>query len=407
METIYSQVTIREPRQEKKVKIGSILKPEIVSEVIQKWQSLIDLMAEMVKVPSGLIMKLNEETIEVFLASQTAGNPYKQGATEKLIYGLYCETVIGTQKQLLVPDATKSLAWKSHNPDIELNMISYLGLPINWPDGEVFGTVCLLDNKENFYNDTFKNFLINVKQNLETDLQLLVTNNELEKLNQIKSRFLSLISHDIRGNISTVDEIVKYVLSEFDNYDNAQLKEILTTVSQSLGATFSTLEELLKWSKNDLMKLNLQITQFSVSKMFDELLEYYKQALSLKNISVHKEYSIGDDVINADENLVKTSFRNLLSNAIKYNVVDGKIYIRLKKIENKLIVEIEDSGKGLDRKIIDLLNSPNKYVDGNINDSSTGLGLYMTMDFLEKNNASLKIDSVIGEGSKFEITFYI
>ena len=76
-------------------------------------------------------MKLNEETIEVFVKSNTEGNPYKTGEEAKLIYGLYCETVIGTQKQLLVPDATKSKVWNENNPDVDINMISYLGLPVN------------------------------------------------------------------------------------------------------------------------------------------------------------------------------------------------------------------------------------------------------------------------------------
>lgn len=103
----YSQVIVRESGKQISVSIGSDLKPEIDSGVIQKWQSLIDVTSKIVNVPSGLIMRLNEDTIEMFVKSSTQGNPYVEGEKTKLIYGLYCEMVIGTQKRLLVPYVTK------------------------------------------------------------------------------------------------------------------------------------------------------------------------------------------------------------------------------------------------------------------------------------------------------------
>lgn len=204
----FANITIRDTRETKKVKISSFLKPEIKQGILDKWQSLIDTAARLSQVPSGLIMRLNEETIQVFLKSNTDGNPYKKGEEAKLIYGLYCESVIGTQEKLLIPDATKNDVWKINNPDVDINMISYLGFPVNWPDGEVFGTVCLLDNKENAYNREYENLLRQVKQHLENDLEILLLNDDLEKqnielqqLNNTKSKFLSLISHDIRSSI--------------------------------------------------------------------------------------------------------------------------------------------------------------------------------------------------------------
>ncbi|MBN2635857.1 MAG: PAS domain S-box protein [Prolixibacteraceae bacterium] len=180
----HAMVTIRQTGKQKTVKISSKLKPEITSFIIQKWQSLIDVTAKIVGVPSGLIMKLNEDTIEVFIKNNSEENPYKPGDEIKLIYGLYCETVCGTQKQLLVPDATKSKVWKDNNPDVDINMISYLGLPINWPDGEVFGTVCLLDNKENSYSKDYIDLLNQVKNHVETDLKLLVASQKLAAQNR-------------------------------------------------------------------------------------------------------------------------------------------------------------------------------------------------------------------------------
>lgn len=162
-----ANIIIREPRETKEVVITSDSKPRITEEVSGKWQSLIDTAARIVNVPSGLIMQLNKDAIRVFLKSDTEGNPYEEDEEAKLIYGLYCETVIGTQKRLMVPDARRSEVWKTNNPDVDINMVSYLGYPINWPDGEVFGTVCLLDNKENHYSDAYTKFLEHLKEHIE------------------------------------------------------------------------------------------------------------------------------------------------------------------------------------------------------------------------------------------------
>ncbi len=413
MKEKHSKITIRETNESKFIKITSDLKPEIISSIIDKWQELIDTVARIVGVPSGLIMKLNENTIEVFLKSQTSGNPYHVAEKANLIYGLYCETVIGTQKDLLIPDATKSHIWKKNNPDVDINMISYLGYPINWPDGEVFGTVCLLDNKENYYNDNFKKLLYITKKHIESDLQLLLskqglerTNDELKEINSIKTRFLSLISHDVRGGIGTLNEFLKLIIQKFDTYDSAKLKKNLIALSQSTSSAYLVLDNLLSWSKNDLLHLDPEKKQFNMVSMMESLLLFFKQAIEMKNIEVEKNYCDNEINVNADENMLKSSFRNILSNAIKYNINNGKIFVKIKKEGNQIVITIEDTGIGMDNTQIEKLFSYNSSYqkEGTVGESSSGLGLFLTKDFLEKNNASVNVKSVIGKGSIFEVT---
>ncbi len=169
----FSNVQIREPLDWKQVKIFAFENSEIRESVGSKWQDWLDLIAKIANIPTALIMKLNEETIEVFTSSNTEGNPFKAGQQEKLDQGLFCETVIGTQKPLMVPNATKNAVWNVNNPVLDMNLVSYLGLPVNWPDGEVFGTICILDNKENHFNQISKDAIGTFKQSIETDLELL------------------------------------------------------------------------------------------------------------------------------------------------------------------------------------------------------------------------------------------
>ncbi len=141
---------------------------KVPSWIYSKWQEIADLLAKLIKVPAALIMYTENEYMEVSVSSKNTENPYNVGDREKWD-GLFCETVIKTQKKLLIPNALKDKKWEN-NPDIKLGMISYLGFPINFPDHTPFGTICILDNKENAYNNEFKQLLFHFKKIIENDL---------------------------------------------------------------------------------------------------------------------------------------------------------------------------------------------------------------------------------------------
>jgi len=145
---------------------------QIPPEIIHKWQEIADIIAEIVDVPSALVMKVEPPNIKVFVSSESNGNPYERDELAPLNTGLYCETVMKTRQSLLVPDARLDAEWKS-NPDIKLGMISYLGFPVAWPNGQIFGTICVLDKKGNSYNELYRKFVLQCRDVLEADLSAL------------------------------------------------------------------------------------------------------------------------------------------------------------------------------------------------------------------------------------------
>ncbi|KKK43131.1 MAG: Signal transduction histidine kinase [Candidatus Lokiarchaeum sp. GC14_75] len=146
---------------------------------IQKWQNIVNILANIFEVPAALIMKLEGHFIEVFRASDSKNNPYKVGKREKLP-GLYCETVIKTGQRLLVPNALTDKKWE-RNPDIKHGMISYLGFPLIWPDSEIFGTICVLDQKENRYNKDHIELLKQFKELIESYFEVIYEKMSLEE----------------------------------------------------------------------------------------------------------------------------------------------------------------------------------------------------------------------------------
>ena len=174
---------------------------EISSQVQKKWQKIVNDIAELLDIPSALIMRIEPPYIEVFKTSETENNPYKVGDREKL-EGLYCEYVVSHDNQLLVSNAIEDKQWKD-NPDIELGMISYLGFPIKWPDGDMFGTLCVLDVKQNSYNELAKKVMEDFKELIENQLKLIL---QAKKLSDRENKLEMTLQSIGDGVITTSTE---------------------------------------------------------------------------------------------------------------------------------------------------------------------------------------------------------
>ena len=165
---------------------------DVPESFVERWQSIVDTMAEIVDVPAALIMKLDQPHIEVLLANKAGGNPYTAG-DRSLLAGMYCEKVIATKEKLLVEDATTDDEWKD-KPGAEKGLISYLGFPLLWPDGRPFGTLCVLDLKPNPHGALYERLMQQFTELIESHLLLVDVNRELENKNRELSNRLCEIT---------------------------------------------------------------------------------------------------------------------------------------------------------------------------------------------------------------------
>lgn len=155
----------------------------ISSDILRKWQRIVDLLANVVHVPSAVVCKLEPPHYthySIVASSNSEGNPFPVDDTFPMNIGTFCETVIKNCEPLLVINALEDDQWKLA-PEIRVGMVSYLGFPIVWPDGQVFGTICVLDDKANKYSDVYQELLLQCRDVLQADLQTLVRlSDELE-----------------------------------------------------------------------------------------------------------------------------------------------------------------------------------------------------------------------------------
>lgn len=261
-----AKVKIREFGTVEKVSITAQDKPKIIKGVTEKWQNIITLISRIIDVPSGLIMRITEENMEVFLKSENTDNPYPDGGSDSLGHGLYCETVIGTDRELLVPNALKDPTWVD-NPDVKLGMISYYGLPIQWPDGENFGTICVLDHKTNRFNQTFRELMYEFKLSMEKDLDLLVNQEMLKKLaerdmltslyNRRKISETLTLEHDRSMRYKTPLTIALLDLDKFkqvnDTYGHDVGDKVLKIFSDAVSARIRNVDIFGRWGGDEFL----------------------------------------------------------------------------------------------------------------------------------------------------------
>src|ERR1700755_3183831 len=190
--SIHRERTASEPQDRSSSAAPSI---EVPSEIIRKWQEFVNLLAEIMHVPSASIMRVDPPHIKVFVSSTSEGNPCEPGALDT---GPYCETVMKTGQPLLIPDALENEAWRA-NPHVRLGMISYLGVPIAWPDGRLFGTICVRDNKRNEYSAAYLKLLLHFRDMLQADLVSFATLHS--QLEQHEAKIRRLVDANIIGII--------------------------------------------------------------------------------------------------------------------------------------------------------------------------------------------------------------
>ena len=155
---------------------------KLAGDVLKEWQSLLDMAAEILGVPAGLITRLDGDEIEILLSSRTEGNPYPaEYVTQYPDSVWYCEHTLKSRALNLIPNALLNPDWKDNPAAVDLHMVSYMGVPIERPDGGEFGTVCFIDSKENAHNDLHIKLIHQIKRMIELSLRIVFDKEEIDR----------------------------------------------------------------------------------------------------------------------------------------------------------------------------------------------------------------------------------
>lgn len=239
-----------------------------------------------------------------------------------------------------------------------------------------------------------------LKENLEKIVELRTS--ELLEANATKDKFLSIIAHDLKSPFNVIQGFLSLIYSEFDDFSEVELKEIIKKTLDVSTNTFALLENLLEWSRSKRGKIELFTEAVDVSKICHEVIYLNQEFANAKRIKLINKVAMGM-LVSADKNMLKTILRNLISNAIKFSHFDSSIYISASDSDEMMEICVEDQGIGMDEYHIKRLFQINEKIqrDGTNKEKGTGLGLILCKEFIEKNKGYIRVKSEINKGSSF------
>ncbi|GLQ33611.1 sensor domain-containing diguanylate cyclase [Litoribrevibacter albus] len=158
-----------------------VLHSDRFSPWLKKWQHTVNVMAEACHAPAAFIVQCTSSGLMAVVACEKQQIKYGTGDVYSYDINLYCKKVIETKDPLYVRDASKDPFWDD-NPEAADGMVSYLGMPIFMPDGDLFGTVCVMDIAPTNYDPVYPKLVEQFKDIVEGDLALIQRNKELEEI---------------------------------------------------------------------------------------------------------------------------------------------------------------------------------------------------------------------------------
>lgn len=221
-----------------------------------------------------------------------------------------------------------------------------------------------------------------------------------------RDKLYSVIAHDLRSPMGSIKMVLNMLILNLPSGKiGEEMYELLTMANQTTEDVFSLLDNLLKWTKSQIGKMNVVYQDIDLVEVVESVIEIFNMVAGLKkiNIKVEKPEKI---LVNGDIDMLKTVARNLLSNAIKFSKEGSDVLVKMESVEGMAVVSVQDHGCGINEEgQKKLLHTDTHFSTfGTNNEEGSGLGLLLCQDFVTKNGGKLWFISREGEGSTFSFS---
>ncbi|MBC7695724.1 MAG: PAS domain-containing sensor histidine kinase [Burkholderiales bacterium] len=231
---------------------------------------------------------------------------------------------------------------------------------------------------------------------------------ELEELNTHKESVLAILSHDLRSPLSAIIGTAKYLKDNFQKMKPEALQEMLNLLYQSSTDELDMLDYLVEWARIKYAAEIFSPTKIELIEYVEKVFDTLNETASINTINLHHEIEEKTSVF-ADGKMLLSVIQNIVSNAIKHTKKGGSIKVSAKKKEDKLIIQIKDTGVGMSKEIMEKLFTPQMktLAATRKENKGAGIGLLLVKGFLERNDGEIWVESIEGTGSSFYFTLPI
>jgi len=231
---------------------------------------------------------------------------------------------------------------------------------------------------------------------------------KLKESNKAKEKLFSIISHDLRSPFNAILGYASLLITDYDKFNDLTRKKFISAIYQSSHSTFTLLDNLLTWARNQQDKIILNKEDLSLTELVSLSIEPYLLSAQKKKIKI--EIIIPNErIIKVDKYIISTVIGNIVNNSIKFTHEGGSINIKSTLENTSLQISIEDNGIGMNSEKQQKVFTVDENIStiGTNDEKGTGLGLVLCKEFIEKHSGSIWVDSEEGRGSTFYFSIEI
>ena len=291
--------------------------------------------------------------------------------------------------------------------DLVRTMISgIMAAPNEEPGNDIHPVKIVIDGKEQYYS--IENIAVDIKSsvnrhNLIGYIVMLKNITRFQERDAAKTNLIATVSHELKTPLSSINLSLKLLEDNRIGAVNDEQKNIIKSIRQQSTRLSKVVNELLDFSQAETGNIKLKITNVKPEDIVELGVVSLTMLMAEKNIQVETVIQPNLPIIRADLEKSVWVLVNILSNAIRYSPVNGHIIINVQQDDGFVDFEVKDSGPGISeedcRKIFD------KFVQvGDKKSIGTGLGLAIAKEFVQSQKGDIRVESKVGEGSKFSFT---
>ena len=229
------------------------------------------------------------------------------------------------------------------------------------------------------------------------------------KIVQMKSEFVSQISHDLRTPLTVIKGYIDNLRDGVTGELTEKQKEYLNRISKNTDRLLHLISDLLATSRLESGQIKLKLTPLSLPNLIRNTIENLKPVAAAKDIEIMVNAPSGEGWVNGDQEKLEQVITNLLENAIKFTCPGGHVTITLQKDQKSFRVSIKDTGIGIPPEEQSRIFDRFYRIDHDFikEEKGTGLGLFIAKTLVELHGGKIWVTSEVGEGSEFSFTLPI
>lgn len=237
---------------------------------------------------------------------------------------------------------------------------------------------------------------------LEQTKQIEVKNQELGKLNRVKDKFFSIISHDLKSPFQSLSGVLE--LMSYNALSDQDINKLFKELKVKFDSTNYLLENLLEWARVQMQETKFDPNEIQLHKTIEEELSVVKNSNS-KDVDLQNNVE-KVSLAHADMNMFKLVIRNLVSNAVKFTKHKGNVEVLSEDMGDFVCISVKDNGVGISKENQQKLFSEEASFStlGTALEAGTGLGLNLCKEFVEMHGGKIWVESEEGKGSTFKFT---